>query len=94
MELKTKLDEKATREYEAVKEHTGMHDDKNVIGFLIAKEYSRIQRAKRHKVFLPNETYNLAEKAAEARGQTIHEYIDEVTEQLLKNAKEGEKHGN
>ena len=94
MELKTTLNEELTKRYQTVKEHTGMENDKNVLAWLISKEYGRIQRSKRQKVFLPKDVYRLVEKAAEARGQTIDEYIDEVTEQLLKNAKEAEKHGN
>lgn len=93
MELKTTLNEEMTKRYETVKKHTGMKDDNSVLGFLISREYSRIQRAKYHKVFLPKQTYDLAEKAANARGQTLYEYIDEVTEELLKNPKEGMKHG-
>jgi hypothetical protein len=94
MELKTTLDMELTRRYEAVKEHTHMLNDKSVLGFLISKEYNRIQRAKRHKVFLPKKTYDLAEKAAKARGQTIDEYVEELTEEMIKNAEEAEKHGN
>lgn len=91
MELKTKLNETMAKKFEAVKEHTGMENNSSVVWFLISREYNRIERSKRHKVFLPNEIYDRAEKAAEARGQTMDEYIDEVTEQLLKNPNEGLK---
>jgi hypothetical protein len=91
MELKTTLDEKMTKRFQAVKEHSGMSSDKEILNTLISKEFHRIERLKLHMVFLPKETYDLAEKAARARGQTLDEYIDEVTEKLLK---EGVKHGN
>jgi hypothetical protein len=94
MELKTTLDKELTRQYETVKESTGMKDDEKVLGWLISKEYSRIQRAKVHRVFLPKETYHLAEKAANARGQTIDEYIEELAEEMIRKAKEGVEHGN
>jgi hypothetical protein len=92
MELKTTLNEQMTEKFKAVKEHSGMNSDKEILNVLISREYHRIERLKLHKVFLPNEVYNLVEKATEARGQTIDEYIQEVTEDLLKNAKEGVKH--
>ena len=92
MELKTTLNEKVTEQFKVVKENSGVNDDKSVIALLISKEYDRIQRSKLHKVFLPNEVYDLVEKATEARGQTIDEYIQEVTEDLLKNTKEGVQH--
>jgi hypothetical protein len=93
MELKTTLNEEMTKRYKTVKEHTSLIDDKSVVAFLISKEYHRIQMLRYHRVFLPKETYDRAEKAAEARGQTIDEYIDEVTEELLKDGKEAVKHG-
>lgn len=97
MELKISLDEELAKRYKTVKEHTSLNNDKSVLAFLISKEYHRLEGAKRQKVFLPKETYALVEKASRARGQTIDEYIDEVTGDLLKNAKEakeGVKHGN
>jgi hypothetical protein len=60
---------------------------------LISREFGRIERLKIHRVFIPKETYALVEKAAESRNQTVDEYIQEVTEDLLKNAKEGVKDG-
>lgn len=91
--MELKMNEKVTEQFRVVKEHSGVNDDKSVIALLISKEYHRIERLKLHKVFLPNEVYDLVEKATEARGQTIDEYIQEVTEDLLKNTKEGVKHG-
>ncbi len=87
MELKTTLNEEMTKRFQAVKEHNGICSDKEILNTLISKEYSRIQMTKRHKVFLPKQVYDAAEKAAEARGQTIDEYIDEATEKLLKEVK-------
>jgi predicted HicB family RNase H-like nuclease len=40
-------------------------------------------------VFLPKETVELAEKAAEARNQTLDEYIEELTLRMIENAKKG-----
>ncbi len=94
MELKTTLNEEMANRYKTVKNHTGMHDDKNVLGFLISKEYDRIERAKYHRLFLSHATYDMAEKAAEARRQTIDEYIAQIIDEIVKNAKEAEKHGN
>jgi hypothetical protein len=94
MKLNVTLDESASKAFQEIKNHMGVTSNRSVVGLLISREEDRIWRSRRHKVFLPNETYDRAEKAAEARGQTIHEYIDEVTEDLLKNAKEGVKHGN
>lgn len=93
MELKTSLNEELTKRYQAVKEHTGMKSNDSVLAFLISKEYDRVQRSKRHKVFLLKETYMMAEKAAEARGQTIDEYVEELALDMIKKAKEGVKDG-
>lgn len=75
MKLDVVLDEEATKRFEAVKEHTGMKSNVSVLQYVISREYARIQRSKVRKVFLPNETYDLMEKAAKARGQTIDEYV-------------------
>jgi len=91
MELKTTLNEEMTKRYQAVKEHSGMNSDKEILNVLISREYSRIQRSKLHKVFLPRETYEMAEKAAEARNQTLYEYVEELALDMIKKAKEGEK---
>jgi len=89
MELKTTLNEKVTEQFRAVKEHAGVNDDKSVIGLLISKEYHRIQRSKKRKVFIPNEDYVLIEKAAEARGKTVDQYVQELTEKHFRKVKEG-----
>lgn len=94
MKLGTTLNEEMTKRYETVKEHIGAKNNHTVLAGLISEEYSRIQNAKYHRLFLPKETYDAAEKAAEARGQTIDEYIGELTEKMLKNAEEAAKHGN
>jgi hypothetical protein len=93
MELKTTLNKEMTRRYRTVKKDAGMNDDKNVLALLISKQYSRIQKSKYHKVFLPKETYDLLEKAARTRGQTLDEYIEELTEAMVKDAKEGVENG-
>ena len=89
MELKTTLNEEMTKRYQAVRDHTGMSSDKELLNTLISREYHRIERLKLHKVFLPKETYGLIEKAAESRDQTVDEYIQELTEDMLRKAKEG-----
>jgi hypothetical protein len=91
MELKTTLDKKMTERFQAVKESVGVIGDKEVLAILISKEYSRIQRRKYRKVFIPNEDYDIIEKASADRGQTVDEYITELTLKMLENAKEGVK---
>ena len=93
MELKTSLNEEMTKRFQAVKENTGVKSDKEVLAILISREYSRIERRKIRRVFLSNETYDLIEKTAEARGQTVDEYVEELTEGLIRKAKEGVTHG-
>lgn len=88
MKLNVTLDEQASKAFQEVKEHMGVKADRSVLELLISREKERIWRSRRHKVFLPNEIYDKAEKAAEAQGLTIHEYIDNVTEDLLKQKKE------
>ena len=92
MELKTTLNEKVTEQFKVVKENSGVNDDKSVIALLISKEYDRIQRSKLHKVFLPKETYEMAEKAAKIRNQTLYEYIEELALDMIKKAEEGVQH--
>ena len=89
--MKTTLNEEMAKRYQAVKESTCMPSDKSVLAFLISKEYNRLQRRKYRKVFIPNEDYDLIEKAAEARGQTVDELIEELCENQLRKAKENVK---
>lgn len=91
MRLNVTLDEKASKAFQAVKEDFGFNSNTSVIGLMISHEEDRILRASRRKVFLPNAIYDKAEKAAKALNLTIDEYIDSVTEQLLKNPNEGLK---
>lgn len=88
MELRATLDPEMTRRFETVKKDTGMTDDKNVLAFLISKEYRRIERAKIHKVFLPKETYKMAEQAATARGVTMDEYVEELALEMIRKVEE------
>jgi hypothetical protein len=88
MELKTTLNEEMAKRYQVVKESTCMPSDNSVLAFLISKEYNRIQERKYRKVFIPNEDYDLIEKAAKAQGQTVDEYIEELTLDMLRKAKE------
>ena len=92
MKLNVTLDEKASKAFEEVKKHMGLKHNTSVVGLMISHEEDRILRASRRKIFLPNDIYDKAEKAAKALNLTIHEYIDSVTEQLLKNPKEGLKY--
>ena len=93
MKLNVTLNEKASKAFQEIKKHNCMQTNSNMTRLLISREESRIVASKRHKVFLPNEIYDKAEKAANALNLTIDEYIDSVTEQLLKNPNEGLKHG-
>ena len=88
MELKTTLNEEMTKRFQTVKEHSGMNSDTEVLNVLISREFSRIERLKLHRVFLPKETYEMAEKAAEARNQTLYEYVEELALDMIKKAKE------
>jgi len=109
MKLNVTLDEETSKAFEDVKKHMGVNNNRSVIGLMISHEEDKILRASRRRVFLLNETYDKAEKAAKALNLTIDEYVDSVTEQLLKNAnedidsvakqvvknaKEGVQHGN
>lgn len=92
MELKTTLNEETTRRYQAIKKHSGLSNDKELLAILISREYHRIERLKLHKVFMPKEIYALVEKAATARGETVDEYIGDLTDDILRKSKEGAKH--
>jgi hypothetical protein len=87
--MELKMDEELTEKFKAVKENMGVNSNYSVIALLISTEYSRIQNRKLRKVFLPKETLELAEKAAEARNQTLDEYIEELTLRMIENAKKG-----
>ena len=91
MKLNVTLDEKASKAFQEIKKDNCMQTNSNMIRLLISREEDRILRASRRKVFLPNAIYDKAEKAAKALNLTIDEYIDSVTEQLLKNPNEGLK---
>jgi hypothetical protein len=84
MKLNVTLNEEQTKLFQTIKEHLGVVSSRSVVTWLIGKEYQRIERTKVRKVFLPNEVYRLVEQAAEKRGQTIYEYVQEITEDLLK----------
>jgi hypothetical protein len=90
--MELKMNEKVTEQFRVVKENSGVNSDKSVIALLISREYDRIQRSKLHKVFLPKETYEKAEKAAKIRNQTLYEYIEELSLDMIKKAEEGVQH--
>lgn len=97
MKMSITLDDENSKRFQAVKEHLGVISNVSAVEYVIGREYSRIERSKVRKVFLPNEVYDLMEEAAKARGQTIDEYVQEITEDLLKEYKakmEASKHGN
>jgi hypothetical protein len=94
MELRIKLDEKLTEKFKVVKEHLGVKADKSVLTFLIGKEYDIIQESRYRKLYVENETYDKAEKEAEARGVTVDLFVTELVEKQLKKTEEGVKHGN
>ena len=85
MKISVTLDDETAKAWEEVKKHSGVTTNRSLIGIMISHEEDRILRASRRKVFLPNEIYDKAEKAAKARGQMVYEYIDEITDALLKN---------
>jgi predicted DNA-binding protein len=91
MRLNVTLDESASKAFQEIKNHLGVTSNRSVVGLLISREEDRIVASKRRKVFLPNEVYDRAEKAAKARGQTLDEYIDEITSDLLKLKPDTEK---
>ena len=91
MKISVTLDDETAKAWEEVKKHSGVTTNRSLIGIMISHEEDRILRASRRKVFLPNEIYDKAEKAAKARGQTIDEYVDEITSDLLKLKPDTEK---
>jgi hypothetical protein len=86
--MELKMNEKVTEQFRIVKENSGVNSDKSVMALLISREYHRIQRSKKRKVFIPNEDYALIEKAAEARGKTVDQYVQELTEAHFRKVKE------
>lgn len=94
MKLNLTLDEEGTRRFQAVKEHIGVKANRNVMAFLIYKEYRRLQSSNSHKLFLGKDTYAMAEKTAEAKGESIEQFVECLIESEIKKAKEGEKHEN
>ncbi len=88
MKVSTTLNNEMAKRFQAVKEHIGAKANNNVLKLLISKEYDRIQETKTRRVFLPNETYDVLEKIAESRNQTVDEYVQEITDNLLKKEKE------
>ena len=86
--MELKMDEELTKRFQAVKEHMGVNSNQSVIGLLISTEYSRIQNRKYRKVYIGKETYAEAKKAAEAHGQTVDIYVKELTEDMLRKARE------
>jgi hypothetical protein len=97
MKLNVTLDEQASTRFLAIKEHIGVISDLSVLQHVISREYRRIQRSKVRKVFLPKQVYDQVEQAANTRGQTIDEYIEEITKPILEEYKakmEASKHGN
>lgn len=88
MKVSTTLNAEMSKRFQAVKEYTGVKANNNVLILLITKEYQRIQQTKTHRVFLSNETYDVIEEIAKTRGQTVDEYVEEITEDLLRKEKE------
>lgn len=83
-----KLEGKLRDRFLVIKEHTGMTNDKNVLALLISDAYNKIQDSKCRKVFIPNEHYDLIEKAATVQDKTVDEYMQELTEIQLRKEKE------
>lgn len=76
------------KRFATIKEYWGLTTNTDLLAALISEEYKRVTRKQRTKVFLPNEVYDRVEKAAALQGLTIDEYVDSVTEDLLKQKKE------
>ena len=91
-ELKIELDEILRERFLVVKENTGMQNDKSVLAYLISKAYDKVQNSKYRSLFVSHATYDLIEKAATARGQTIEIYMHELIEDLIRESKECVKH--
>jgi hypothetical protein len=92
MKLKAELDTQLTERFLVVKEHTGMKNDKNVLAFLISKEYRKIQASRYRYVFVANATYDAVEKKATAQGQSVEIFVQELIDAEIKKSEEGEKH--
>jgi hypothetical protein len=92
MELKTTLDEELAKRFQTVKKKTGMRSNQSVLAMLISKEYDRIQSCRYRRVSIDGADYELIEKEAMAQGKTVDEYVEELVEERIKNAKEGVKH--
>ena len=90
--MELKMDEELTEKFQIVKDNMGVNSNYSVIALLVSAEYSRIQNRKLRKVFLPKETVELAEKAAKIRNQTLYEYIEELSLDMIKKAEEGVQH--
>ena len=88
MKLNVTLNEKLSKRFETIKEHLGIISNQSVLAFLIAEEYRRLQKKQTRRVFIPNEDYDLIEKAATAQGKTVDEYVQELTESQLRKEKE------
>jgi hypothetical protein len=86
--MELKMDEELTEKFKAVKEHMGVNSNQSVIGLLISTEFDRIQARKYRNVYIGKETYAEAKKAAEARGKTVDTYVKELTEDMLRKARE------
>lgn len=97
MKLNITLDDENSKRFQTIKEDIGVKSNLTVLQYAISREYSRIQRSKIRRIFLPNEVYDQMEEVAKTRDQTIDEYVEEITEGLLKEYKakmEASKHGN
>lgn len=83
MKLSTTLDDEMSKQFQIVKEDTGMRANSNVLNLLISKEYQRIQQAKTHKVFLPEETYRKLEVQAKEKGlASVDEYVADIIKEF------------
>lgn len=78
MELKTTLNERMTKKFEAVKERFGMKSNTNILNLLITKEYQRIQEATHHKLFVSGPVYDALVERANALGKTPEEYVEQI----------------
>jgi hypothetical protein len=86
--MELKMDEELTEKFKVVKENMGVNSNQSVIALLVSAEFDRIEARKYRKVFIGKETYAEAKKMAEARGKTVDMYVKELTEDMLRKARE------
>jgi hypothetical protein len=78
MELKTTLNERMTKRFQAVKESFGVKSNTSVLNLLINREYEIIQEKIHHKLFVAGPVYDALVERANALGKTPDEYVEQI----------------